>query len=120
MLLFADNKPDPDFLYGAAAADDQAENPEARGTIVKQAVDTAAEMVFLAMQKKWPGITVLEGHERMKWAAWVMANDHEYPMQGYQPTDADVAKQERLRRSRAEIDDIFMRNRQTMAAGSST
>ncbi len=121
-LIFADNLPDPPFLYGlgtrAGAGDDETAG-SGHGTILKQSVDTAAEMIFLAMQRGWKGATIVEGHPRMKWAAWVMAGDHEYGLQPYEPSKDDLERRKRLRRSRTEIDEIYMRVRKTMSAGSS-
>ncbi|HYF97554.1 MAG TPA: hypothetical protein VD770_01080, partial [Coxiellaceae bacterium] len=114
-LIFADNIPDPSFLYGLGTRPSKNQKEDeggGHGTIIKQAVDTAAEMIFLAMQRGWRGATIVEGHERMKWAAWVMAGDHEYNLQGFEPTETDIERRKRLRRSRAEIDQIYQRGLQ--------
>ncbi len=76
------------------------------GTIVKQCVDTSAEMIYIAIQRGWQGVSIVEGHRRMQWAAWVMAGDHEFDLQGFTATDAEVEKRKRLRRTRAEIDQL--------------
>lgn len=119
-LVFADSRPDPHFLtMGLGTRSGQEEDTEGgsgRGTMVKQAVDTAAEMVFLAIQRGWKGVTVVEGHPRMRWAAWVMAGDHEFPMEGYEPSESDLARRKRLRRSRTEIDDLYMKVSKTMGS----
>ena len=116
-LLFSDNLPDPPFLYGLGTKAGGAEDDESgtgRGTILKQSVDTAAEMIFLAIQRAWGGATIVEGHPRMKWAAWIMAGDHEYNLSGYEPSAEDVERRKRLRRSRSEIDEICLRVKKGM------
>ncbi len=112
-LLYADNRADPTFLLGLGThGTEEDESGGGKGTIIKQSVDTAAEMVFAGIQRGWKGVTILEGHPRMKWAAWVMAGDHQFSVEGYEPDEAHLAQRDRMRRSRDEIDRIYEQSKQ--------
>lgn len=69
-----------------------------KGTIVKQAFETAQEMVFFAIDKGWSGIQIVDGSPLMQWAAWVAAVDREFPIEGFEPTEADKEKRIRLKK----------------------
>ena len=69
-----------------------------KGTIVKQAFDTATEMVEIAVQKGWPGIELINGNELMKWAAWMRAEDYELKVKGFSPSEQHRQKRERVKR----------------------
>jgi len=71
-----------------------------QGTIVKQAVDTARDMIDIAVEHGWAGVQIVYGHELMKWAAWSAAEEHGLALQGYTPDDEARAKHERLRKRR--------------------
>ncbi|HLD16303.1 MAG TPA: hypothetical protein VJB02_01105 [Coxiellaceae bacterium] len=81
------------------------------GTIVKQAVDTGAEMMWIAMEREWPGASVVEGHRWMKWGAWMLAEDREFPLGGYIPTEEDQKRRRHLRRKPEEFDLLRMQLR---------
>ena len=96
-----------DFLYGGGYwlyTDDEGEekkNPitnPGKGTIVKQAFDTAVEMVEIAIQKEWPGIEIINGQDLMKWAAWMRAEDYEWQLKGFTPSEEHRQKRERVKR----------------------
>lgn len=92
------------FLYGGYVDEDEEGGTEGgsanpgKGTIVKQAVDTATEMVSIAIEKGWPGIDIIDGHELMKWAAWNEAQNHNMVMNGYEPDEAAHKRRERAKR----------------------
>ncbi len=73
-----------------------------KGTIVKQAHDTAAEMITLAQQKGWRGVNVVDGHPLMVWAAWMKAEAESFPFEGFNPSAEDEAKRERAKRTDVE------------------
>lgn len=73
-----------------------AANP-GKGTIVKQAVDTASEMVSIAIEKGWPGIEVIDGHPLMKWAAWNEAQNQSLLVNGYEPDEEGIKRRERTK-----------------------
>lgn len=70
------------FLFGGgyfriSSDDDDDEgggivNPK-KGTIFKQAFDSAAEMIQLAKELGWDGVQIVDGHPNMQRAAWVEA-----------------------------------------------
>lgn len=72
-----------------------------KGTVIKQAFDTATEMMAIAKQKGWPGIFIVAGSPVMCWAAWVAAQELKLEIQGYEPTAEDKRKRDRLQRTGA-------------------
>jgi len=91
--------------------DDAGDNSESgpintgKGTIVKQAFDTAAEMIEFAKKLGWAGAQLIDGHPLMAWAAWMKASDEHFSLEGYEPTEKDLKKRERVKRS--EIQDLM-------------
>lgn len=67
------------------------------GTIVKQAHDTAAEMIELCIQKGWPGIKIVAGSPVMKWAAWKTAYEYSMDVLGFTPDKRAYDKKNRLK-----------------------
>jgi hypothetical protein len=94
------------YLHGERNPDlikkGETQNQEGDGTLVLQTVDTAKAMVALAIEKGWPGIEIISGTELMQWAAWLAAQDKNYPLVGYTPTTEEEKKLERIRRIRSE------------------
>lgn len=70
-----------------------------KGTIIKQIYDTAQAMVELAKQKNWPGVDVIAGTEMMKWAAWMAAEDRGMKLEGFEPSEKDQERRERIKRN---------------------
>ena len=68
------------------------------GTIVKQAVDTTIEMVQMAIDRGWGGLLLIDGHPLMQWAAWMDSYDKGFILQGYEATQQDFEKRERILR----------------------
>ena len=64
------------------------------GTLIKQAFDTATEMVRIAQEREWGGMIVVDGHPDMMRAAWIEAVRIGVRLDGYTPSVAD----ERIRR----------------------
>lgn len=93
------------FMYGGGyfrtSGDDDDEggsgivNPE-KGTVIKQAFDTAAEIVRLAKHFGWGGIMVVDGHPDMQRAAWVEAVRIGIRLDGYEPGLADEKVRRRI------------------------
>src|SRR3990167_5757048 len=80
-----------------------------KGTIWKQAYDTAAEMIALAQHTEldgqrlhWSGAKIVAGHPIMQFGAWMTAMDDEFSLAGYHPSPAHYAKRERVKRSTEE------------------
>lgn len=76
------------------------EGGEGGGTIVNQAVTTAREMILKAIEKGWPGVEIVAGTPLMQWAAWMIAQEKQFSLGGYEPTKQDKAKHERVRKLR--------------------
>lgn len=68
-------------------------NPK-KGTFVKQAFDSAAEIIQLAKAKGWKGVQIVDGHPNMQRAAWVEACRIGVRLDGYTP-DVDAEKKRR-------------------------
>lgn len=90
-----------DFRKLFETEDETIANP-GKGTLVKQAYDTAAEMVKLAQEFHWQGIKIVDGHPLMMWAAWMQATDDAFSLEGYDPEEKDIEKRERVKRSDVE------------------
>lgn len=73
-----------------------------KGTLVNQIYRSAVEMVEIADERAWEGLLIVDGHELMKWAAWLEAYDRGFRIYGYEPTEKDFAKRRRIRRSLTE------------------
>jgi hypothetical protein len=78
-------------------------NPK-KGTIINQMFLTGVDMINLALYRKWKAVEIIGGHERMKWAAWFQAQTHNLKVIGYQPTEKEIKKAQRLRKTREEMD----------------
>jgi len=66
------------------------------GTLVKQAYDTAFEMVELVHQKGWPGIQIVAGTPTMEWAVWVAAEEKKMKVVGFTPDKKAQDKRQRI------------------------
>ena len=94
-------------LYGAGNAEeldikleeDDSGGEGGHGTIVKQAFDTAQDMIALAQRKNWPGVEIIAGTPLMLWAAWMAAADLGLTLQGYEPSQEDKDKRTRVKRT---------------------
>lgn len=73
-----------------------------KGTIQKQAFDTAQEMMALAKKWGWTGVKIVDGHFIMQWAAWMYAEDEEIHLEGYNPDKKARDKRDRIKRSSLE------------------
>ncbi len=71
-------------------------------SVTIQGLITAEAMIIWAMEKGWPGVEIISGTEFMKWAIWMVTQDRNYPSLGFEPSEVDKAKHERIRRLRAE------------------
>lgn len=108
-----------DLLYGnyawALGADEEggegaADLNPGKGTLVKQAFDTAAEMVALGKSHGWEAIHILEGNELMEWAAWLISEELGLKVEGYEPARQDKEKRDRLKRG-GRLDEMGVRLR---------
>ncbi len=73
------------------------------GTIVRKTFITAEAMIELAIEKGWPGVEIVSGTPFMQWAAWMAAQDRGYTLVGYNPTEKEKKKRERIVRLRKSV-----------------
>ena len=73
------------------------------GTVVDKSFNTAIAMVQLAEELGWLGISVMDGTTIMKWAAWLEAEKLGLAVHGFEPTEQEIKKLERIGRSEADI-----------------
>lgn len=66
------------------------------GTIVGQAFDAAAQVVLIALAKKWQSLHIVTGTDMMQWAAWAVAEKNGLEVVGYDASEGDSAKAERI------------------------
>jgi hypothetical protein len=86
------------------------------GTLTRQTVDTAAAMIQLAMEKGWPGVEIISGTALMQWAAWLAAQDRNYPLVGYSPSVEEQKKFDRVRKERAQVSEAGVKPTQARGA----
>lgn len=67
------------------------------GTVIKQAFDTAVQMVEM-VKERWKGVHIVAGSEAMKWAAWVAATELGLDVYGYEADKEAQARANRIRR----------------------
>ena len=101
-FLFASGDDDRDGGGGA--------NP-GKGTIWRQAYLTVSDMVILAKSMGWEKIHVVDGHPLMKWAVWMHTLDEAMSVSGFNPSDQDRARRERVKRSQLDDEKLFIRHR---------
>ena len=86
------------FIFGFGSRDEDDDgsggvNP-GKGTIIKQAFDSACEIIQLAKKAGWAGVQIIDGHPNMQEAAWVEACRIGVKLDGYTP-DVDAEKKRR-------------------------
>lgn len=87
------------YLFGAGNPELQEEEGGSQtGTIITQAYITAEAMIEFAMEKGWPGVEIVSGTPFMQWAAWMAAMNRNYTLVGYEPTEKEKKKRERILR----------------------
>ena len=100
------------YLFGNYWAREEGESGEGggetvllpgKGTIVWQQVQTAYNMVAIAQEKGWTGIELVDGTPKMKWAAWMAAQDLGLELSGYDPSEQDQARRKRIQKLLAEV-----------------
>lgn len=66
------------------------------GTNTMQIINTAADMVRIAKEEKWPSIHIVGGHPLATWGIWKSAMDLDMAITGYTPDEEDKAKYQRI------------------------
>lgn len=94
------------YLFGPGNPETKEEDEKGggtdTGTVIKQSFVTAEAMIEWAIEKGWPGVEIVFGEQFMKWAAWMAAQDRSYSLSGYEPTQKEKEKRERIIRLRGE------------------
>lgn len=75
-----------------------------KGTIYKQAFDTAVQMVEVALQNGWQGVHVVDGHPNMIRAAWITADRLGMVLEGHEPTQEDIVVRDRLNLTEGDLE----------------
>lgn len=60
-----------------------------KGTLIKQAWDTAEQMVEIAKKHGWTSIHIADGHPLMMRAIWIHAEKLALPLTGFTPNEHD-------------------------------
>lgn len=68
-----------------------------QGTVMNQAFETARFLVAKILEKGWPGLEIIDGSDHMKWALWYHASDANCEVVGFEPTEDEQARRDRLR-----------------------
>ena len=79
---------------------------EGGGTIINQAYETAIQMIEIAQELGWLGISIVDGHRVMQMAAWIAATEANIAKHGFEPTAEEEKKIKRILRGEAEVDYI--------------
>lgn len=77
-----------------------------KGTIIKQAFDSACEIIQLAQEAGWKGVQVVDGHPDMQRAAWVEAVRIGVRLEGYIPDVPAELVRRRIAMSEAEMESV--------------
>ena len=75
-----------------------------KGTLIKQAFDTAREMVDLAAQRQWSAVKIIDGHPLMMRSAWIRAGQLGLALSGFVPDVYDEDVRNRLGLSEMEFE----------------
>lgn len=67
------------------------------GTNASQRIDIGIFMVYLARQQKWPAIRLSRAEYSMSWAVWLACDHHSIPLFGFEPTEKDLIKKNRIK-----------------------
>jgi hypothetical protein len=67
-----------------------------KGTLTKQAWDTATEMVEIAKNHGWSSINLADAHPLMARALWISAEKMNIPLTGFTPTEHDKQVRKQL------------------------
>lgn len=99
------------FRYSTDDDDDEGGgivNP-GKGTIIKQAFDTATQMIDMARKRGWKMVQFIDGHPLMERAAWIRAEQLKIRVEGFVPTEDDQKVRALVERSGADIEVIKQR-----------
>lgn len=75
-----------------------------KGTLHKQAWDTAVQMIEIAREQGWRGIRIIDGHPLMKRAAWITVSEMGLMIEDFEPSEHDELVRSLVERPAAELD----------------
>lgn len=104
-LLYGDYQPGKYNLQDDEEGDG-GKGRRGRGTIVRQAFETAMQMVELAQKFGWKNIMIVDGHRIMKRAAWMMAESLGMGVKGFQPNKHDFEVRRRTEMSETQLESL--------------
>jgi hypothetical protein len=90
--------------------DDRVLNP-GKGTYINQAVKTAEELARLAVIRYWKAAEIYDADPLMAWAFWAEASYYGLAVFGFEPTAQDIAKRNRIKLSRRDLEDAIKEKR---------
>jgi hypothetical protein len=82
-----------------------------KGTYINQAVTTAEQLARIAVVRKWKAEELYDADPLMAWAFWAEASYYGLAVFGYEPTAADIAKRNRTKLSRRDLEDAIKEKR---------
>ncbi len=82
-----------------------------KGTYINQAVKTAQELARLAVIRYWKAAEIYDADPLMAWAFWAEASYYGLAVFGYEPTAEDIAKRNRTKLSRRDLEDAIKEKR---------
>ncbi len=105
-FMFGDDfvEDDDEGGEGGDSGDGDRERKPGRGTVVKQAFDTAEAMIQFAKERGWRAVRVVDGSRLMQWAAWVKATGLGLDLIGFNPTKEERDRRARLARNVDELE----------------
>jgi len=83
-----------------------------KGTYINQAVTTAEELARLAVIRKWKAAEIYDADPLMAWAFWAEASYYGLAVFGYEPTAQDIARRNRAKLSRRDLEDAIKEKRE--------
>lgn len=99
------------LAFGDIQATADANAIKTSGTIVKQAFDSALELIQMARARKWEGIRIVDGHPRMLQALWIGCSEQHVSLEGYTPEEGDYFKYTLLKRTPEEVAQLISLNK---------
>jgi hypothetical protein len=102
--------PNEDDEDGGDGDNDGIANP-GKGTWINQAVMTAEELARMAVVREWAAAEIFDADPLMAFAFWAEASYYGLAVFGYEPTAADIAKRNRMKLSRRDLEEAIQAKR---------
>ena len=95
---------------GGEGDHDGISNP-GKGTWINQAAMTAEELARMAVVREWHAAEIFDADPLMAWAFWAEASYYGLAVFGFEPTAADIAKRNRVKLSRRDLEEAIKERR---------